>query len=844
MPQFPAVIELSSLDATTGFRINGAAAYDFSGFSVASAGDVNGDGIADIIIGAHKAAINGAESGASYVVFGKTGGFGATFDLATLDGSNGFRILGEVFKDQSGYSVASAGDVNGDGFADLIIGAPFAEPNGEKSGASYVVFGKASGFNPSLELATLDGTTGFKINGESTYDRAGFSVSSAGDINGDGFADIIVGSPYGSGDIKGATFVIFGKAGGFSASLELSALDGATGFQIIGEDQAYSAWSVASAGDVNGDGVDDIVTGGPASGAIGRAYVVFGKTGFAYELRLSELDGASGFQFNGKMQGYSGSSVASAGDINGDGFDDVIIGAPKEDLNVQDGASYVLFGKAGGFVAELDYSTLDGLNGFRINGATGGDNFGTSVAGAGDINGDSFADLIIGAYGADPNGSVSGASYVVFGKASGFAASLDLSSLDGTSGFRINGEAAFDRSGGSVASAGDINGDGLADLIIGAHRASDNGTYSGASYIVYGRKPDAAVNYIGSAAAQTLHGSDFADTMDGGGGRDTLIGHDGADTLIGGADDDVMRGGAGDDLYEIDGGDTVTENADEGIDTARSSSMNLSLASLANVENLTLGGSAHLNLFGNENANALTGNAGSNVLDGGAGNDTLDGGAGIDVLLGGDGDDTYFIGDLYDAIVDTSGVDLVVSTVSRTLASGLEHLTLTGAAAINGAGNTFANTITGNSGSNKLSGLGGNDTMSGGSGNDFLIGGTGRDVMSGNSGNDVFDFNLLSESGKTATTRDVIKDFAVKLDDINLATIDASTKAAGNQAFKFISTQSFHKVAGELRFQQSNAAGTANDKTIVSGDVNGDGLADFSIELTGLKGLTAGDFIL
>ena len=132
-------------------------------------------------------------TGASYVVFGEAGGFAAEIDLSALDGTNGFQINGEADGDLSGFPVASAGDVNGDGFDDLIIGAALADPNGDYSGASYVVFGQAGGFAAELDLSALDGTNGFQISGEAAGDRSGIRVASAGDVNGDGFDDVIVG---------------------------------------------------------------------------------------------------------------------------------------------------------------------------------------------------------------------------------------------------------------------------------------------------------------------------------------------------------------------------------------------------------------------------------------------------------------------------------------------------------------------------------------------------------------------------------------------------------------------------------------------------------------------------
>ncbi|MBA4099978.1 MAG: hypothetical protein C0484_24800 [Rhodospirillum sp.] len=488
---------LANLDGTNGFRLDGVAPFDFSGDSVASAGDVNGDGFDDVIIGATGADPGGDASGASYVVFGKAGGFDPSIDLSNLDGATGFRLDGAAKYDLSGRSVASAGDVNADGFDDVIIGAPGFDPAGKASGVSYVVFGKAGGFDPSIDLSSLDGATGFRLDGAVDGDSTGASVASAGDLNGDGFDDLIVGAPFSDLNAmnSGSSYVVFGKAGGFGSSIDLSSLNGTTGFRLDGTamyDQSGS--SVASAGDLNGDGFDDLIIGANGVDAAGRgagaSYVVFGHAeSFGSTLDLSSLNGATGFRLDGGADELSGSSVASAGDVNGDGFDDLIIGAPGADpAGDFSGSSYVVFGKAAGFGSTFDLTSLNGATGFRLDGVASYDAYNNflSVASAGDVNGDGFDDLLVGASGADLGAYDAGASYLVFGKAGGFAPTLDLASLDGANGLRLDGVESYDGSGTSVASAGDVNGDGIDDLIIGASGADPNGGGSGSSYVVFG----------------------------------------------------------------------------------------------------------------------------------------------------------------------------------------------------------------------------------------------------------------------------------------------------------------------------------------------------------------------
>jgi hypothetical protein len=210
---------------------------------------------------------SGPSSGSSYVVFGTAAGFDDVLSLTALNGTNGFRIDGAAAFDGSGFAVSGAGDVNGDGFDDVIVGAGSADPNGNNSGSSYVVFGSNSGFAPEISVGALNGTNGFRIDGGAASGYTGGAVSSAGDINGDGFDDLIIGN-YRSR--LGDTFVVFGT-GSFSSTLALRPWTAATGFVCTVPRSILLVFSVSGAGDINGDGIDDLIIGAPAKDQ-GTAY--------------------------------------------------------------------------------------------------------------------------------------------------------------------------------------------------------------------------------------------------------------------------------------------------------------------------------------------------------------------------------------------------------------------------------------------------------------------------------------------------------------------------------------------------------------------------------------------
>jgi Ca2+-binding RTX toxin-like protein len=378
-------------------------------------------------------------------------------------------------------------------------------------------------------------------------------------------------------------------------------------------------------------------------------------------------------------------------------------------------------------------------------------------------------------------------------------------------------------------------------------------------------------NLTGNAGANTLLGLGGSDFIIGAGGLDQLDGGEGSDTyyvasLAEYADAHINDTGSfGYDLLRFAGttaGTLVLAADDSGIEEINIATSTGLVANFGGTTAINVDASALASgviIRGNAGANTLTGtstndnlygNLGNDHLIGGGENDVLDGGRGADVMEGGVGADLNYVDSARDVVIEAAdgGNDAVYSTISYTLGSTVENVSLLGSNNLNATGNADFNTLNGNNGANNLSGLGGMDFLNGGAGNDtlnggddadWLTGGSGRDQMTGGSGGDYFNFEAGHFAGLTSTTCDRILDFSqVQGDKLRFDQMDANPVLGGDQSFAFIGTEAFHGMAGELRYFQEGG------NTFVEGDFNGDGVADFMIRLDGVHALTGDDLFL
>jgi len=453
-------------NAPASFR--GESVSDASGCCAAMAGDVNGDGFDDILIGSPGNDDSGADAGQAYLILGKATGWSKNVDLSNADAS----FLGERANDNAGLSVAGAGDVNGDGFDDLLIGASQNDDGGSNAGQTYLVLGKATGWAMNTGLATANAS----FWGETANDESGNAVAGAGDVNGDGFDDILIGAYLNDdgGSNAGQTYLVLGKATGWAMDTDLSKSDAS----FWGENaDDGSGDSVNGAGDVNNDGLDDILIGAQwnddGGTDAGQTYLVLGKaSGWAMDTDLSKADAS----FWGENAGdRSGVSVDGSGDVNGDGYDDILIGALGNDDSANAaGQTYLVLGKSSGWAMDTDLSVSKAS--FR--GEVTDDQSGSAVAGAGDVDGDGFDDILVGAHYNEFGGMGTGQTYLFRGKSSGWA--MDTSLFNANCSFL--GENVNDQSPDSLDGAGDVNGDGHDDILLGTWM---EGSGSGKTYLIF-----------------------------------------------------------------------------------------------------------------------------------------------------------------------------------------------------------------------------------------------------------------------------------------------------------------------------------------------------------------------
>lgn len=434
------------------------------GYSVSTAGDVNGDSHSDVIIGAPGYDDGFTDRGRAFLYLGYSGGLPATPNWS---------YGGEGLYHRFGYSVALAGDVNYDGYGDVIIGAPYWY--NPVSGPIYL--GKAYVFYGNNTSAGLNPTPSWTYAGDQEHQHFGMAVAPAGDVNRDGFSDIIVGSPDWNYDGTGTLYLDAGRAYVFHGSGSGPATTPSWMRQSYAENDQFG-YAVATAGDVNADGYADVLVGMPGADSLGytnngHALLYYGGVG-----GLSDsLATITGFASHSRF----GSALATAGDVNGDNYADVILGAPHVDASHgMEGLIRVYYGGPGPFDTTYDWQRYgDTQNGF----------FGNSVATAGDVNGDGYADIIAGMEGYDGVSpdfhDEQGRAFVWFGSSTGLPSGSiwDPNNADWKSELLSQDGANV---GFSVGTAGDVNGDGYSDVLIGVPHYTYSDTYDGITMLYLG----------------------------------------------------------------------------------------------------------------------------------------------------------------------------------------------------------------------------------------------------------------------------------------------------------------------------------------------------------------------
>ena len=431
--------------------------------------------------------------------------------------------------DYVGSSVAIVGDVNGDGYDDLLIGASGNDDLALSAGAVYLVLGSPTTWIMDSDLSAVDAS----FYGEASGDRAGGAVCGAGDVNGDGYDDLLVGVSENNevAESAGQAYLVLGRETGWQTGVTLGAADASFHGEQLGDNAGYA---VSTAGDVDGDGYDDVLVG--ASGAndvgilSGKLYLIAGgATGWAMDTPLA----AAAASFLGETSANNaGAGAAGGGDVDGDGFEDFLVGAPRNDqANGDAGKVYVVFGRSSGWAQDTPLSTASA----SFLGTDWNEYAGQSVAIPGDVNGDGYDDLLIGGPGNDAAAPYAGQVYLILGRPSGWSIDVMLSNADAS----FQGEVAEDRAGYSVSGAGDVDGDGLADFMVGATSSGESHPFAGQVYVILGRTSGWAFSTPISDADGFLLGEREATSL----GYSVAGGGD----LDGDGYDDVVAGGPSDD---------------------------------------------------------------------------------------------------------------------------------------------------------------------------------------------------------------------------------------------------------------------------------------------------------